>query len=384
MYQSDLADEYFNRSYLAVQGTPREEARVYYAVFCRESGVLCGLSDVVSLVDRRCPGPVTVRSIPEGASFGPREIVMTLEGPFGQVVALETEYLGKLAWSGAAGSMSRIVEAAGDVPVIDMAARHYPPELIPDLGVAAAVGGARGTSTRAGHAAVHACFGLGGDRIRVGSREPVEFKVYGSIPHALNAVCEGSSIESALAYRERCPEVPLTVLVDFEGRERDVVAEAVHRFGQDLYAVRLDTAGNRVHQGGHDKPDRALEMRILSRADNRAAAQEALDRYGFGPGVTIEEVYAIRDLLDRLGAKFTKIIVSSGFNLDKVRAFKACQAPMDGIGTGSWVRFAMFTSDIIRVWEGGAWVSRCKVGRREELTEPGDLPVVLEKRGAAT
>ena len=107
--------------------------------------------------------------------------------------------------------------------------------------------------------------------------------------------------------------------------------------------------------------------------------QEALDHYGFGPGVTIESVYAIRDLLDRLGARSTKIVVSSGFNLDKVQAFKTCRAPMDMIGTGSWVEFAMFTSDIIRVYQDGQWKPRCKAGRREELKEPESLPVLLQK-----
>ena len=143
--------------------------------------------------------------------------------------------------------------------------------------------------------------------------------------------------------------------------------------------MRMDTAANRIHQGGHEKPTRTLEMRILSRVEDRPTAMAALERYGFGPGVTIELVYAIRDLLDSLGAKSTRILVSSGFDLEKVRAFRACKAPMDGIGTGSWVDFAVFTSDILRVHEQGQWVSRCKVGRAEELHEPPDLPTLLQK-----
>lgn len=379
MYRSELADEYFNRSYRTVADTPYEKTPVCYAVFCRTPGTLCGIRDVVALVEGRCPGPVTVRSKADGDRYQASEVVMTVEGPFGQLVTLETELLGMLSLSGAATSMAALTEAAGDVPVIDMGARHYPPQIAPGLAVAAAVGGAKGTSTRAGHAEVLARFGVGNGRIRIGSREPVEFGLYGTIPHALNAVYGGSSIESAAAYHNQCPEVPLVVLTDFEGRERDICAEAVDRFGVSLFGVRLDTPANRVHQGGHEKPDRALEMRVLSQAPDRAAAQAALARYGFGPGVTIEAVYAIRDLLDRRGARSTKIVVSSGFDLDKVRAFKACKAPMDAIGTGSWVSFAMFTSDIMRVFEDGRWVPRCKAGRAEELSEPPDLPIVLGK-----
>lgn len=375
----DGSDEYFNRSYQTVVGTPREHVPVVYAVFCRQTGVLCGVTDALAAIDAHCSGPVTVRSLADGDRFHARQVVMTIEGPFGQLVTLETIYLGHLSLSGGATNMAAIVEAAGHIPVIDMGARHYPPELAGPLAVAAAVGGAAGTSTRVGHAAVHERFGVGDERIRIGPRLSTPFRLYGTIPHALNAVYGGSSIESAAAYRERCPGVDLTVLLDFEGRERDVCAEAVKRFGSDLKAVRIDTPGNRIHQGGHARAERALEMRILSQAADRAAAQAALDKYGFGPGVTIEAAYGIRDLLDSLGARHTRVVVSSGFDAAKVRAFRACDAPMDAIGTGSWMAFAMFTSDIIRVYEDGRWVPRCKAGRREELVDADDLPVTLQK-----
>ncbi len=378
MHTSDLADEYFNRCVATVRGREEADRLVRYGVLGRKAGRLCGLGDALALVQSRCEGPVRVRALPEGEPHAPREVILTLEGRFIDLVALETEYLGMLSLSGAAGTMAEIVEAAGEVPVIDMSARHYPPELIPRIAVAAAVGGARGTSTRAGYAEVQARFGIGEERIRIGTRDPHEFKVYGSIPHALNAAFDGSSITSAEAYRDACPDVPLTVLTDFEGRERDVVADAVERFGIDLHAVRLDTPGNRVHQGGHEQTDRALEMRILSEAPDREAAMAALERHGFGTGVTIESAYMMRDLLDRMGARSTKIIVSSGFNLQKVRDFVACRAPMDAIGTGSWVSFSMFTSDITHVHRRGQWQQECKAGRYEELDFSRDLPVVFE------
>ncbi|MBI4578231.1 MAG: hypothetical protein HY718_00920, partial [Planctomycetes bacterium] len=184
----DRADEYFNRSYLTVRDTPIEETRVCYGLFCRSAGRLAGVGEVLDLV-RTSAGPdVTVRGKSDGDAFEPCEVVMTLEGPFGRLVTLETESLGLLSMSGAATSMAEIVDAAGDVPVIDMAARHYPPELAARIGVAAAIGGAAGTSTRAGFAEAHARFGVGGQRIRVGSAPPREFRLYGTIPHALNAV----------------------------------------------------------------------------------------------------------------------------------------------------------------------------------------------------
>jgi nicotinate phosphoribosyltransferase len=375
---SDLADEYFNRSHITVRGTAVEQLRVCYAVFCRKPGRLTGIADVLDLVRRRGGPASVVRGRTDGYEYAAGEVVLTIEGTFGSLVTLETEYLGMLSMSGAATGMAALADAAGPVPVIDMAARHFPPELAARIGAAAAIGGAAGTSTRAGHAAAHARYGVGGDRIRVAPGGPREFKLYGTIPHALNAAYGGSSVESAAAFHERNPVVPLIVLLDFEGTERDVITAAASRFHLDLYGVRLDVPMNRIHQGGHEKPVRALEMRVLSSVPDRPAAMAALERYGFGPGVTIESVYATRDLLNSSGAKHAKIVVSSGFDAEKVRAFRACGAPMDFVGSGSWVDFHVFTSDIVRVWEDGAWKPRCKAGRAEELREPPDLPVLLE------
>src|SRR6478672_1277214 len=197
MARSERADEYFNRSFEIVAGTPVEPLPVCYAVFCREPGVLSGVTDVLGLINQRCETGVTVRSRLDGYHYAGGEIVMTLEGPFGQLVTLETELLGMLSLSQAAANMSAIVEAAGETLVIDMAARHYPPEICEYIAVAAAVGGAAGTSTPIGHQGVHERYGIGDGRIQVGTGISRSFDLYGSIPHALNAALNGSSMEAA-------------------------------------------------------------------------------------------------------------------------------------------------------------------------------------------
>ncbi len=369
MPQLPISDEYFNRSAAIVTDTPLYNQRVRYCVFARCGGVICGANRAGAFVDRQCVGPLTVHARGDGDTFSPNEAVMVIEGLFGELVNLETTYLGMLAFSGAATQIAEIVHAADGVPVIDMAARHYPYEIIEQTAYAAAIGGARGTSTAAGHRYVLDWLGTGeGDMIRVGSRDPVEFKLYGSIPHALNAVFDGSSIESAQAYLKRFPTFALNVLIDFEGRELDVCRKAAKVFGASLAAVRIDTHGGRLHQGGHEQPVPDLVERILTAAKDRAAAQRALQRYGFGPGVTIEAVYNVRDALDEAGARETEIVVSGGFTVEKVAAFRAACAPMDAIGTGSWVDFLVFTSDVTHVFEDGHWVARSKCGRGDEIT----------------
>jgi nicotinate phosphoribosyltransferase len=381
MPQLPISDEYFNRCARVVAYSDAYRQRVRYAVFARRDSILCGVNRSVAFIDQQCVGPITIKARRDGERYKANQAAMIVEGMFGELVNLETTYLGMLAFTGAATNMRAIVDAAGGIPVIDMAARHYPFEIIEQTAYAAAIGGAVGTSTQAGYHYVHKWLGIGhDDRIQVDDEPPREFKLYGSIPHALNAAYDGSSVEAAIAYHERLPDIPLTALIDFEGRELDACRQAYKRFGDQLFAVRIDTGGERVHQGGHAKPQPELVDRILASATDRKAAQAALDRYGFGPGVTIEEVFNVRRVLDEIGATNTQITVSSGFDARKTAAFRVCGAPMDGIGTGSWVDFAMFTSDITHVFENGRWLPRCKAGRGETITCPQDLPVRVHRQ----
>ena len=61
--------------------------------------------------------------------------------------------------------------------------------------------------------------------------------------------------------------IPLTVLIDFEGRELDVCRDAAQRFGKSLHGVRLDTHKGRIHQGGHNKTVPELVERIVAKGE---------------------------------------------------------------------------------------------------------------------
>lgn len=380
MPQLPISDEYFNRSAAIVADTPYYNKRVRYCVFSRKSGVVCGINRAVTFIDEQCLGPLKVTALRDGDRFEPCEAVMVIEGLFGELVNLETTYLGMLAFSGAATEMAEIVAAADGLPVIDMAARHYPFEIIEQTAYAAAIGGAVGTSTRAGHRYVHEWLGTGNgaEQIAIGDGKPREFKLYGSIPHCLNAIYAGSSIDAAKAYHAKYPEIPLTVLIDFEGRELDVCREAAKTFGEKLHAVRIDTHGGRVHQGGHAETNIGVADRIMSNVQDQRAAREAISKFGFGVGVTIEAAFNVRAALDEAGAKHTKIHVTSGFTAEKTRAFRVCNAPIDGVGSGSWVDFFVFTSDITAVSENGGWSPRTKAERGGEIRMP-DLPVRIDR-----
>ena len=380
MTKFNLSEDYLNKCSDTVAATPHEHLPVRYAITCRRGGMMCGVADIVDLLNDHCNGPLTLRGKADGERFAAGEVVLVLEGPFGELVPLETLCGGILSLSAAAANMAELVEAAGDsIRIIDTSARRYPPELIGPVAIAAAVGGARGTNTQAGQTAVLERFGVGGDQIRVGSRPQVSFGLYGSVPRVLDVMYGGEGVEAAEALHRACSYTSLTVRAGAEGRERDVLTEAVRRFGSALESVRWDTPPDRMHQGGHEKPTRTLEMRILSQAGDRAAAQAALERYGFGPGVTIEMVYAVRDLLDSLGGRYTKITVGDGFDIEKIRAWRTCNATLDFIEVDDWVDFGEFTSELVAVQEEGHWVARRPTGSTTELIIPEDLPVIVQR-----
>jgi nicotinate phosphoribosyltransferase len=65
-----------------------------------------------------------------------------------------------------------------------------------------------------------------------------------------------------------------------------------------------------------------------------------------------------------------KIVVSGGFNPDKIRKFEKLGVPVDIYAVGSWLfnnnggTVTDFTADVVRVKIHDEWVDMAKVGRR--------------------
>ena len=85
--------------------------------------------------------------------------------------------------------------------------------------------------------------------------------------------------------------------------------------------------------------------------------------YLVGPGVSAASIWHLRDALDAEGYQNVSIVGSSGFNPSKCRLFAAAKAPIDVIGTGSYLPQnwpeTYATADIVE-YDGDA---RVKVGR---------------------
>ena len=86
-------------------------------------------------------------------------------------------------------------------------------------------------------------------------------------------------------------------------------------------------------------------------------------RHLIGPGVSAAAIWHMREALDKAGFPKVKIVASSGFGPEKCKVMALAQAPIDVIGTGSYLpeRWSetYATADIVE-YDG---VARVKTGR---------------------
>jgi nicotinate phosphoribosyltransferase len=161
----------------------------------------------------------------------------------------------------------------------------------------------------------------------------------GTMPHALVGYA-GSTLRAAEMFRETFPDDPLTVLVDYYGREITDALEVCHRFSElaaeGKLSVRLDTHGGRFVEGLDTAASYATLERHVPRGLRRYRTESAM-RWLVGTGVSAAAIYHLRQNLDEGGYGAVKIVASSGFNVAKCKLMGSVNAPIDIVGTGSYL-----------------------------------------------
>ena len=139
--------------------------------------------------------------------------------------------------------------------------------------------------------------------------------IFGSIPHVLIQQFDGNLVEAMKAYKETFPdEKELIALVDFSN---DVIKDSLSVlkvFKEKLYGVRVDTSKNMIDH-------------MFDNDENRS-------KYN---GVNPEQIKRLRKALDENNGKHVKIIVSSGFNPEKISLFEKENTPVDVYGVGDFI-----------------------------------------------
>jgi nicotinate phosphoribosyltransferase len=361
-------DVYFNRTRQVVMRFG--DKRVTYALFLRRP-VISAPRLMLEWLARVAEARGTTFDIdlvqPEGSWTGAGEPIAYITGSLVNLADLETILLQKIGpVCVAAHNAYQMCLALPQVGFLAMEARHCAgAEMQEMMAYAASVGseaakreGARGFIANANDGTAH-WFGL-----PAGS---------GTMPHALIGYA-GSTVRAAEMFAETFPREPLTVLVDYFGREITDGLAVCRRFPEmaasGQLAVRLDTHGGRFLEGLDPAESYAVLERHAPGAIRRYRSETEL-RYLVGTGVSAAAVWRMREALDAAGFPTVRIVVSSGFNVEKCRVMADARAPIDLVGTGSFLpelwSETYATADIV-AYDG---VPMVKVGREFLLQRNG-------------
>ncbi len=353
-------DAYFNRT--KAIAARFGDAEVTYALFLRRPVIAAPALMVEWLKAVGIERGVTFHiELPheEGAWAGAGEPLAYITGSFVQLGDLETILLQKLgAPCVAAHNAYQMALALPKAGFLAMEARHCAgAEMQEMMAYGAAVGSraaqAEGAKGFIGNANDWTAGYFGGT------------SGLGTMPHSLIGYA-GSTLRAAEMFRETFPDEPITVLVDYFGREITDSLEVARRF-PDLAAagrlsVRLDTHGGRFLEGLDPQESYAVLERHVPGAIRRYRTQAEL-RALIGTGVSAAAIWRTREALDAAGFPHVRIVASSGFGVEKCAVMADAHAPIDVVGTGSFIpeqwSETYATADIV-AYDGEA---RVKVGR---------------------
>lgn len=295
--------------------------------FTRKEAILCGVDEAIALLHTYAKNPqnLKIEALHDGDKISPMEPVLKITGHYQDFGFLEGPIDGILARrTSVATNCHHLIAAANGAKVIFFGDRDDDPRNHPGDGYAAYIGGIRSICTDA----------MG---------QWTGLKGMGTMPHALIVMFKMDLIRAAEAFYEQFNKDNLIVLVD---SNNDVITDTLkvaRHFKEKLYAVRLDTS-------------KALEDEYFHR---NPVTDETIETHG----VNVTLVKALRKALDAEGFQHVKIVVSSGFDEEKVQMFTKENAPVDFYGVGgSLIKVTRsFTGDCVKI-DG---IPMAKVGRHE-------------------
>jgi nicotinate phosphoribosyltransferase len=321
-------DAYFNHARDTLLQDERRP-RVVMQIFQKNDAWLGGMDEAIAIL-KLCAydfDELEVHALFDGDRIEPYEPVMHIEGDYTAFAHLETPMLGTLARRTLiTTNVVHMLEAANGKPIIFMPARHDHHRIQTGDGYAAYVAGQ-----------------ITGAEIGVTTNEQASWwggRSIGTVPHALIASYAGDTVLAAEKFAKWAPvDMNVTVLVDFENDSVRTALEVADALGERLWGVRLDTSEALV--------DRSLWGELGD----------------FTPtGVNERLVWKVRNALDERGYERLRIVVSGGFDEEKIRFFETKGVPVDAYGVGSsLIRGSNdFTGDIV-ITDGKP---SGKVGRR--------------------
>jgi len=208
----------------------------------------------------------------------------------------------------------------------------------------------------------------------------------GTVAHAAIASFMGDTAEAMMQFSRILPAyIPRIALVDFNNdsvrdtlrvmdgmftkyRELMDLGDEAEAAKYVLYGVRLDTSGSLRDVSVEPLGDPVLDLGVNPRLvfNVRLALDSAWENWNM-PDAWKEAARAY--------CRSVKIVVSGGFNPEKIRKFEKLGVPVDIYAVGSSLfnnngaTVTDFTGDVVRVKVHGEWVDMAKIGR-QPLTNP--------------
>jgi len=333
--QPSLTDTYFNHTRKVVMANG--DCEVTYAVFMRRPVTFAGrlaIEWITAMAQSRGATLKIEQLYVEGAWIGAGEPMCYITGPFSVLVDLETIFLQRLgpACVAAYNAYNMCMELP-NVAFLAMDARHCAGSEMAELMAYGASVGAAKAKAKAN------AIGFVGCAADATAHFFGQEKGRGTMPHALIGYA-GSTVRAAEMFHQTVPDAPLTVLVDYFGQEiTDGLSVAAHFHDHSkagTLSLRLDTHGGRYVEGLDTQSSYAVLERNVPQALRGYRTEDEL-RFLLGTGVSAAAVWYMREQLDSNGFDKVKIVASSGFGPDKCRVFALANAPVDVIGTGSYL-----------------------------------------------
>lgn len=272
-----------------------------------DNAILGGINEVIDLLKKNTNiDKYEIKYLEEGSLINSGDIVLQLKGNYSEFGLYEGVIDGILSrTTSLATNAKRVMEVSNGKGIIFMGDRtdHFSMQELDGYAIS-----------------------LGGIKTQVTDAQVSKHNgnAIGTMPHALIQAFEGDLIKALKAYKATFPNEPLTALVDFNNDILSDALSAYKEFGDELFAIRIDTS------------------------ENMSDAMFVNDEeYGVTPNM----IKTMRKKLDEIGATKVKIIVSSGFDVNKIKQFENENTPVDFYGVGKSLMNIgnTFTADAVEI-----------------------------------
>ncbi|MDR1234494.1 MAG: nicotinate phosphoribosyltransferase [Mycoplasmataceae bacterium] len=307
---------YFNKaSKIVAKYKPNENVCLQFVHFNQEPVKVCGINESIQLLKasltKKQLSKIQIYGLKDGDVVGNKSPVLLIFGPYQIFGKYENIIDGILARrSSVCNNCYKMLKLIKTEQLIFMADRTDDYLMQPYDGYSAYIGGVRNFVTEAS--------------VEFIKNDP-KVTVGGTIPHALIQEFDGNLNETMQAYFTEYGKTKSIALIDYHNDIALEIKKLANKF-KEIYAVRIDTSSNMLDYG------------LKNLTSDKTAY-----------GVSYQLVKYARTILNQVGFKKTKIIVSSGINIEKIQNFQKHNSPVDiyGVGSSLITRNVHFTADLV-------------------------------------